>query len=182
MQQVPHTVKDILTSHVTFQKQWAVWSESHKTLDACIRASLPKDDDLLEAKMTIQPMYATMRERRQNGTDKGGKKGKAQNKGASKGKRAKGQQRWGQQQKGKGKGQKWTSREMSMADRLATATGQTRAQVLGTIKGKSKGKSKGAKGPKGAKGQQQSTGQPRQCIDWLNGTCTRGENCRYSHE
>lgn len=89
--------------------------------------------------------------------------------------------------------QAWTSQEISMADRRATATNTNRATVLNMMKGKGwskdnstqvKGKNKGKtqnKGKNNNKGKNtQASCAP--CVNWVAGTCRFRNNCRFSHE
>ena len=172
---VPHTINDIIQGHLRFQRQWATYSETHDTLDGCVRKSLPDDEDLVDARMALQPMYATVK---QKGPGKGkGGEGTATTRATTKGTRTKG----AAAKKGKGKGKTEQATLQSMADRLAQATGSTRAAVLGRYPATQKGKTK-AKGKTKGKTKNKNKGKGNNaCIDWLNGNCTRGDACRYDH-
>jgi hypothetical protein len=178
---VPHTVKDIIHSHMRFQRQWATWSETHTYLDSSIKQSLPDDEDMVDARMTLQPMYATHKQAPVRG--KGGEDQQWRTATRGKDKKGKGKAKL----KGKAKGKAITPAMISMADRLANATNTSRTAILGQYvkgkskKGKGKGKGKAKKG-KDKGGKPRGKGTRTQCIDWLAGNCERGEACTFAHE
>ena len=123
-----------------------------------------------------------------NGPAKTGKKGKPRKgKGNKKGKgdkAYKNNKTWQQPRQGKGDKNK-NALVSSLADRLATQTGTTRAALLQEWNNnRPKGQGKLTKGK--GQGKTGKNGKPtkgkRQCVDWLAGTCTRGDACWFSHE
>ena len=83
--------------------------------------------------------------------------------------------------KGKGKGTGKNKQDpwlLSLADKLANATGSTRSAVMAQTKGKGKKKTKKGKG-KGKTGKGKHNDGV--CMDFLNGTCQR-DNCKFKHE
>ena len=178
-QGVPHTIKDIMVGHVKFQRQWALWSEEHPYLDECIRKSLPEEEDIVDARMSLQPKYTT--------APKGGKGANHDATGTERPtRRGKNQAAKGSWKGGAATGKGKTSLINSLVDQLANATGTTRNQILGKQggkppKGKNKGKDRKGKGKgKDRKGKGKTNSTP--CITWLNtGSCPRGDRCRFAH-
>ena len=187
--QIPHTINDIMRAHKAFQKQWALWSETHKHLDRSIKQSMPKEEDMPEARMALRPMYAFHRDSGERTRTKGKQ---------DKGKGIREQKWWGlgQQSKGqkKGKGKGLTPVEQSLRDRLANQLGVPRHQVLQTRGGPPAGnpgatRTKGARRDKGKskgktkdKDRGKQKGAPQVCAQYMAGNCTFGDRCRYLHK
>ena len=180
---MPHTLADIIQAHLKFQRRWAAWSETHEYLDETIRASLPDEEDLVDARMSLTPKFASTPHKGKGTRERDNHKGAWNRKGGA------GKDKGKVRSKGKGKE---NALLVSMADRLANATGKSRNEILcqkgakgswkggkgKNAKGSWKGGKKGAKEQKGAKGK----GVVPVCMDFLNGTCTRGESCRFRYE
>ena len=171
-----------MRAHKAFQQQWAIWSESHAHLDGSIRMSMPKEEDMLEARMALQPMYALRRDEK----DPTKQKGKP-----DKGKGKRQDKRWNNDQptKGQRRGKDGlTSLQQSLRDRLAKELGIPRHLVLAATGGTQvdAGTATKGKGPKGkSKGKEKTKGQartPQVCANWLEGNCRFGDRCRYLHE
>ena len=68
---------DIMRGHLTLQKQWMKWSDTHDHLDECIESGLPDEEDIVEARMAMMPMYSQGNSKG-TGKDKGSKSDKRQ--------------------------------------------------------------------------------------------------------